>query len=455
MKKRKAVLAAVAATISGIVAFSVAGCVWFDFSSRRNKQGVSSSLGYEGNAGAWLASSVGSPRADAWEMYQDYLEKTGQTSADFSYLDFLKAINDDSASLTSALRSSVAIITEANSSYSYGSGVIYSLQGSSGEMTAYVVTNYHVAYSSKAHAIADRFYTFLYGDTYGTTSTSLKTSYVGGSMDEDVAVLKVEIPQNREDYVLALDGHDIEVRDSDYVNVGEKVYAVGNALGAGISVVSGSVSVEAEYTRMAKIDNEAESVDMLVMRVDAPANHGNSGGGLFDAQGRFLGLIDGGKEVSFGNSSVPIAGFGYALPSNRVVSVAQNIIDTLEANNSKKAYRGILGTLEVTSSRGEFNKQTQSIDIVETVELKDVDIHSPFLSDADNVVGRAITQIIVKDAEGKVVANKEIYRKHQVETLLYNLRKGYEVTLIFEEEAEKPDKISVVYSDDAHFIQVN
>ena len=441
MKTRKAILAAVAATISGIVAFSLAGCEWFSFSGKKNRNSISSSLGYENDMGAWLASSVASPRSNALELYEE-AKRSGAIDESVTFMDFLRALNDDSASLTSSLRASVAIVTNTAA----GSGVIYSMQDDGETLNAYVITNYHVVYSNGG--IAKNIYAFLYGDPYAVSQATLTASYVGGSADEDLAVLSMAVPQDRADYVQSISRH-VGKRDSDDVNAGEKVYAIGNPLGGGISVVSGIVAVEAEYTKMKSITGGTDPVSLLTMRIDAPVNHGNSGGGLFDRQGTFLGIVNGGSEQTIGDESVAIGGFGYALPANRVVSVVQSILDNAQANDSKTAYKGLLGTLEVISSRGEFNGETNSVDIIETVVLKEVDSRSPFTTE---LAGKVLKKIIVTDEDGETVVSKNILRKHEAETILYNVRKGFTLTLVFDGEE---DFATAQYTEDSHFIKVS
>ena len=452
MKKRKAILAAVAMTITGVVAVSVAGCEWFSFTGKKNTKPVAGSLGYENSAGAWLAASVDSPRSSALDLYEEAIASGKIDPNETSFLDFLKALHDDSASLANSLRSAVAVITSfGGSSLSYGSGVIYSLHEEEDVMTAYVVTNYHVVYNAGAggDGIGKTFYTYLYGDSYDmrnlASETAIQASYVGGAMEEDIAILEMQIPEDRKDFVQSVSA-DVGIRNSDDINAGEKVYAIGNPLGSGISVVSGIVAVEAEYISMAKLDNADEYTEMLAMRIDAPANHGNSGGGLFDASGKLVGIVNAGKEMTVGNQSVPVGGFGYAIPANRALSVAQSILDNLTANDTKAAYRGLLGTVKTVSSRGEFNQLTQSVDIIETVQIMNVDARSPF---GEDIAERTLKSIKVTNSEGKLVISQDILRRHQVETILYNLRKGDTVLLVFDE-----GETMATYSEDSHFIKI-
>ena len=452
MKKRKAIMAAIAVTITGVIALSFAGCEWFSFTPKKNSQSVSSSLGYEGNAGAWLAAAVDSPRSNAWQLYQEAIANKAIDPDEVSFLDFLRALSDDSASLATSLRSTVAIVSAfGGNEGSYGSGVIYSLHEDveTDEMTAYVLTNYHVVYSGSSGGIGKAFYTYLYGDMYDTdnlaSDSAIRASYVGGAMDEDIAILKMSIPDDRRDFVQSISGA-VGVRNSDDVNVGEKIYAIGNPLGAGISVVSGVVAVDAEYVSTSRIDNEEEKKDMLVMRIDAPANHGNSGGGLFDVSGRLVGIVNAGREKMIGDQGVAIGGFGYAIPANRALSVAQSILDNLQTNDTGSAYKGALGSAKAISRRGAFDAKTQSVDIVETVQITNVDASSPF---GQEIEGKTVQEIFVTDGEGTLVISQKIVRAHQIDTILYNLRKGFTVTLVFDDGYATAE-----YSENEHFLQI-
>lgn len=439
MRAKKAIAVTVAVSFAGLVAIALSGCEWFSFT--RNKTTASDTLGYEKDTAAWLTSNMDSNRYDAFQSYQS-AKAAGEIGSDVTFLDYLKATGDSSAALTAGLRSSVALaVAYDRADASLGSGVIYSLESNAdGGATAYVITNYHVVYNNKesgSDKFGKRYYAYLYGDKYDTTNlaseSALTATYVGGAMQEDIAVLSVEIPQERVSYVQSVcDG--VGNRDSDRVNVGERVYAVGNLLGGGISVVSGVVSVEAEYNSFAKFDEPSESMDIYTMRIDAPVNHGNSGGGLFDSNGRFLGIVNGGREITVKTNdnkdeTVAVGGYGFAIPANRAISVAQNVIDNAE-KNERAAYCGILGTLVTESSVGEFNSNTQSIDIVEKVVITGVSAGSPFGQD---VVGKAIKAAKVTNASGLETVNQTILRRHQVETLLFNLRAGDTLTLTFED----------------------
>lgn len=439
MKKRRAVMAAVAVLCAGVIAVGFSGCEWFSFNGKHNTPtDVSDTLGYYGSdTAAWLTSKSESPLEERYREYQAAIQSGLFTEEDLSFADYLKAMKEDSASLSSALRASVLIQTNK----SLGSGVIYSIAdeaNANGSKNAYVITNNHVIEGSSS------IYTYLYGDNYTVDSilpSALETTNVGSSKTEDIAVLSVEIPEDRLDFVQAVSAA-VGTRDSDTAKVGEKIYAIGNPLGYGISVLSGSVSVE--------VENEYV-VSRLSMRIDAPVTHGSSGGGLFDREGKLVGIVYGGldQKVLDSNgdeSTVSITGFGWAIPANRALSVAQCIIDNYESNRNGAATYGLLGTLEVESSRGEFDPLTQTIDIIEEVKIAAVESRSPFHDPLNSVKGKIIKSITV-EKQGEMSVNLVIKRKHQVETVLFNIRKGDSVTLNFADGSSA----EATYSDLSHF----
>ena len=156
MKTKKSVIAAVAVSLTGLVAIALSGCEWFSFEKKGKEKNVADTFGHNEAASAWLGSQASSSRADALQLYEEAL-RSGAIGSDVTFLEFLRAMNDDSASLSSPLRASVAIVAQSG----LGSGVIYSIGESDGDgAEAFVITNHHVTEGSSV------FYTYLYGDQY-------------------------------------------------------------------------------------------------------------------------------------------------------------------------------------------------------------------------------------------------------------------------------------------------
>jgi serine protease Do len=176
-----------------------------------------------------------------------------------------------------------------------GSGVIVSTDG-------YVLTNNHVVNGADVIKI-----TLADG-------RELAAKVVGTDPKSDLAVIKVE----------AKDLPAITFTDSDKVEVGDRVLAIGNPFGIGQTVTSGMVSGLGRATL--GLDYE----DFI--QTDAAINPGNSGGALVDVQGRLVGI-----NTAILSRSGGFQGIGFAIPSN----LARSVMEQLVSNG--KVVRGYLG----------------------------------------------------------------------------------------------------------------
>ena len=383
MKKFFKWICAVAAV--ACLAFSGAAC---DFSLSAYDIAVKNGQ-FSGTEEQWIASLQGQKGEDGkdlniYDIYETALEKgaiaSGTTFAEFlniyfSQSSFTGVEDNDTKTIAKNLTSVVNVISRFTSGSGYpeaeaylgaGSGVILELNKSTGY--ALVVTNYHVIYDSEAGAayrgsVADEIWLYLYGDLVSfnaqqgnLSADGIKAEFVGGSPDHDVAVLQVnnsEVLKNSEIASPATLGN------SNDVVVGEKVFAIGNAEGEGISVTSGVISVDSEYITMTSTVNENSTTDYRVMRTDAAINHGNSGGGLFNAQGELIGITNA-KSVS-----EDVDNMGYALPITQVKAVIDNVLDN--KGTFKSAKLGIM--VQTTSSSAVWNEAGTALEIVEEIEV--------------------------------------------------------------------------------------
>lgn len=134
----------------------------------------------------------------------------------------------------------------------------------------------------------------------------------GTDSDNDLAVVAVKISDMSEDTLKSIKV--VSIGNSDNLEIGEQVVAIGNALGYGQSVTSGWISaVDREVT-----DEEGKTTGKLI-QTDAAINPGNSGGALLNMQGELIGIN------SAKAAATEVEGMGYAIP----VSVAQPILDEL------------------------------------------------------------------------------------------------------------------------------
>ena len=186
---------------------------------------------------------------------------------------------------------------------SAGSGFVLTKDG-------FIVTNYHVVKNADTVKV-----TMYNGDEY-------EAKYVGGDEDYDIAVIKVE----------AADLQPVTLGDSDKLNVGDHVLAVGNPLGELTFSMSGG---------MVSSVNRAINVSgtpFNMIQTDASINPGNSGGPMFNEYGEVVGIVSA-KYSSTGNEAVE--GLGFAIPINDVFAMIQDIMTNGYITN--KPYLGITG----------------------------------------------------------------------------------------------------------------
>ena len=168
-----------------------------------------------------------------------------------------------------------------------GSGVIFRQDG-------YIVTNNHVIDSAGKITV-----TLHNGASY-------EASVIGTDEQTDLAVLKIDA----ENLDIAQFG------DSSSLIVGQTAVAVGNPLGTlGGTVTNGIISA---LDREITIDSET----MTLLQTNAAVNPGNSGGGLFDAHGTLIGI------VNAKSSGENLEGLGFAIPVNTVKTVITDLVQT-------------------------------------------------------------------------------------------------------------------------------
>ncbi len=174
------------------------------------------------------------------------------------------------------------------SSSAEGSGFVYNATGD-------IVTNEHVI--DGATSISVRFWN---GQTY-------KGQLVGADKSTDLAVVKISAPSS----IL----HPLTLANSDRVQVGDGVVAIGSPFGLAESMTSGIVSA---LHRGISSPNGFTIAD--VIQTDAPINHGNSGGPLLNASGQVIGVNTQIQSASGGSDGV-----GLVVPSNTIQRVAAKL----------------------------------------------------------------------------------------------------------------------------------
>lgn len=241
-----------------------------------------------------------------------------------------------------------------------GSGIIYKLDREKGD--AYIITNYHVVYNSgevNTSGFSDTINLYLYGMEHSQYVVPAKV--IGGSMNYDIAVLKVEGSAVLKNSMAT----EAALADSEKVRVFDNVYVIGNPEGYGVSVTDGIISVESEALAMIGADGRT-SISVRVMRTSAAINKGNSGGGLYSTDGKLIGIVNA-KRTENNTDNI-----GYAIPINLVTKVANNILRNCDGKNNISVKKCLIGLDFKTASSGLVSDGAGNLVIVEKVGVASV-----------------------------------------------------------------------------------
>ena len=183
---------------------------------------------------------------------------------------------------------SVVTIYSYNNNRNYanniGSGVVFSKDG-------YIVTNFHIISGSK-------FIKIKLND-----GQELDANIIGGDANADIAVLKIQSNEELKP---------INISDSNDLKIGDKVLAIGNPYGIGISVSSGIISATGR---------DYGNPYLELIQTDAAINPGNSGGALINENGNLIGI-----NTKIFSRTGGFQGLGFAIPSNNIVQIASELI---------------------------------------------------------------------------------------------------------------------------------
>lgn len=285
-----------------------------------------------------------------------------------------------------------------------GSGFIISDDG-------YILTNFHVIEDSDSITVA------LYnGQSYAAT-------LIGYDESNDIAVLKIQ----------AEDLTPVVLGDSDNLNVGDSVVAIGNPLGElTFSLTSGSVSAKDREVTM------SSNVTMNLLQTDCAINSGNSGGALFNLYGEVIGVTNA-KYSSSSSSEASIDNIGFAIPINSIMPIVQSII---EKGYISKPYLGV--------SVYDVSQESQQYGIPAGAAIQSVTEDGP-AANAGLQKGDVITAIngqsvtssglksMVSAAEVGDVWTITIYRQGQTMELTLTVGEQIQSALAQEEEQTQPN----------------
>ncbi len=301
--------------------------------------------------------------------------------------------------------------------YTTGSGVIYEIEENG---SAFIVTNHHVVYDSSSNTsngISNKIYIYLYG--LENESFAIPATYVGGSANYDLAVLHVDNNEILKEAYESGAAAAVSIGNSDNLYPGQTTIAIGNPSSddlGGISVTSGIVSVDSEYITMTGSTGTSE-VSFRVIRTDAPVNSGNSGGGMYNDVGELVGIVN--AKIS----SSDIENIGYALPSNVVRAIADNIIDYCYGKDCESVMRGLLGiTVQVSNYDTYYDTETGFLVRAEEISVSEVSAGG--LGEAILEAGDIVKSITIGD---KTIS---VTRQHHLIDAMLDVRVGDTVSLV-------------------------
>ncbi len=377
-------------------------------------------------------------------LFAAYLEK----NPDASYEDFLSAVlsvsvDETTMAISKALQSSLQVYTEFTESYRtpfgtmtetamyMGSAVVYSIESD----YTYLITNYHVIYDANASTsdkIAERIVCYLYGSEGAPQTTGEKNEqgctvydygeygieceYVGGSACADLAIIKTPTEDIR-----AINQDIAEIEFAEGYSVGQTAIAIGNPNGEGISVTKGIVSVDNEFIQLA-VDGTTREYRSI--RIDTALYGGNSGGGLFDADGKLIGITNAGNSDD--------QNINYAIPLNIVKNTTESILyyAGLGERSIKKITIGV--SVRSENSKYVYDTQSQYGKIVEDVLVA-------------SITANSIAERLGLQAEDRILSVKingvecAVNRYFEIGDMVCTIRKGDEISICYVREGEQKE----------------
>ena len=273
-------------------------------------------LGAAGAGVAWQLGPGDTAAGQTAAITQPILHGTASGAVSSDAAVYAAAVNSVVSinTINTASRAGVNIFGQPVQSASSGSGFILNSDG-------YILTNYHVVQDASAVEVT----------TY--SGEVLQARVVGGDADYDIAVLKVD----------ASGLQSAALGDSDTLNVGDRVLAIGNPLGELTFSMSGG---------MVSSVNRAINVSgtpFHMIQTDTSINPGNSGGPLLNSYGEVVGIVSA-KYSSTGSNGETAEGLGFAIPINDVSSMIQDIMTNGYVSN--RAYLGAtIGTLNASMAQ--------------------------------------------------------------------------------------------------------
>ena len=221
-------------------------------------------------------------------------------------------------------------------SKSVGSGIIISQNDSE----LLIITNNHVVEGNETLTVS-----FV-------DEESVEAQVKGTDAAKDLAVIAVQTKEIKD---TTMDQIKVAaLGNSDQLQVGESVIAIGNALGYGQSVTSGIVSATGR---------ELDGIDEKLIQTDAAINPGNSGGALLNANGEVVGI----NTAKVATDTVE--GMGYAIPISSVSDIIENLMNQETKTKVSEAEQGQFGIqgVDVTADSSEMYNMPTGVYVSEVI----------------------------------------------------------------------------------------
>lgn len=254
-----------------------------------------------------------------------------------------------------------------------GSGVIINSNG-------YIVTNNHVVEGATKI------------DVVMNNNRSFSAEVIGTDPSSDLALIKID----------AEDLPFVTMVNSDDVEVGEWVLAIGNPLSFSSTVTAGIVSAVGRNIDILDKEQTPYAIESFI-QTDAAINKGNSGGALVNLNGDLIGI-----NSAIASPTGYYAGYGFAIPSNLVNKVVD---DLLKYGEVKRAVLGVQISHVDPEFAEEKNLKTQDGVYIQSI------IEGSSAEDADLKAGDVITQIDGKDVFEVPILQEKIARTRPGETV--------------------------------------
>ena len=255
---------------------------------------------------------------------------------------------------------------------------------------------------------------------------------------DDLAVVKVALSDIKDSTLKEIKVATVN-EDTDTLEVGQGVIALGNALGYGQSVTNGIISALGRTVTVQDEQTGETVVNNNMIQTNAAINPGNSGGALLNASGEVVGI----NSAKYSDTSVE--GFGYAIPMSDAMPIVEQLIEKGQVDQSKAAFLGIQGQ-DISSSVASAYNMPQGVYVYQVVSgspaekagLRQGDIITEF--DGQTITGMTqLKQLIASHKSGD-----------EVKMTMERLENGYKEKSITVTLAAQSDFVSESSSDNSN-----